>query len=670
MPESIPPAGRQLTTETLAARTLRMAVLRIALVAVSAGAVSYFANRSMIEDSVRKQLRLSAEQTLQRESLPFREIRELERNFLDDFEAGYADAANRRRLARDFDLIFYRHADGSYTQRPGLFEGGALPDGRRFPGMSATYAPDVPPDDDVKTRFALSYELSYKYGSSSKGRLFNFYGVVPEKGFPIFQSADIAQAFSYSGPEALRLEAFEFYSRGFGSPAQDTFFTRMYWDASNHAWMTTVATPDAPDAAGHHRMLACVDVLLDDLMQRVAHPAMQGAHSTLFLADEEGTLIYHPDLMEEIKRSEGRASIKSLGLKADYPLLAAAHGLSPGQVQLVENAGEIIAVGRLPETPGVLTIHYPRSLMQPAILQNLSIVIALGLLTLLVEIFLIRSVLQDQVARPLARLTRAARKVGIERLDESDLPVDARDEIGLLARDFARMDERVGEARGLLEAEVRERTAALEAANERLTALSLTDGLTGVANRRRFDEVLGSEWRRAQRSGAGLVLVMIDVDWFKPYNDHYGHQAGDACLRRVAELLTAHVHRAGDLLARYGGEEFALVIAADGMESICLHLRAMCEAVAQAALPHERSPFGCVTISMGMAATIPLEGAVVETLLRQADAALYRAKAQGRNQVCCYEPDALCVLGDAEQHSSEGVADADAAHQPARRSDG
>ncbi len=621
---------------SLANRTLRATALRIGMVAICAGAISYFVNQSTVEDSIRKQLLLSTQQTLQRESLPFREIRELERNFLDEFKTIYAAPGSKQRLVRDFEQIFYRHADGSYTQRPGLFEGKPLADGRRYAKMSATYAPDIPPSDDTKARFALAYELSHKFGSTAQGRLFNFYGVVPEKGFPIYQDADIAQAFSYSGPEALKLETYEFYSRGFSTPGNEPFFTRMYWDPSNNAWMTTVATPDVADASGKHRMLACVDVLLDELMRRIAHPAIEGSHSVLFLNDAEGTLIYHPEHMDEVKRSEGKASIQSLQLENEYPLLAASRHLAPGKVELIEADHEIIAIGLLPETPGVFSIHYPKSLMLPAILQNIAIVVVLGLVTLLVEIFILRSVLQNQVAQPLSRLIRATRLVGQagQKLGDSDLPTRSGDEIGDLARSFAHMAGRIEDAQRQLEAKVQERTVALEEANRKLTAMSATDELTGLPNRRRFNEALANEWRRAQRAGTPLALAMIDVDWFKNYNDRYGHQAGDECLHRVAHILETHLQRAGDLVARYGGEEFALIITADNAEHARNFAASLCAAVQAAGLPHDASPLGWVTVSIGLACARAGDVETPEALLKKADEALYRAKAQGRNRTC------------------------------------
>ena len=445
---------------SLTTRALRLAVIRIGLVSLAAGAISYYVNSSSIEREVTGQLLLSTEQSLQRESLPFREIKDLQQNFLMEFKETLSRPGMEATLVNDFRQIFYRHEDGSYTQRPQLFEGQPLADGRRFAGMSATYAPDIAPDENTQARFALSYLLSHKYGSSATGRLFNFYGVVPEKGFPIYQEADIAKVFTYSGPDTLELETYEFYARGFGTPANDTLFTRMYWDYSNNAWMTTVATADVADASGKHAILACVDVLLDDLMERIAKPAIQGAYSSLFIADGDGTLIYHPTAMEQVKSTAGEASIRSLKMAKDYPLLDAVAGLTPGQARIVQTEDNIVAMGFIPETPWVLAVHYPRTLMTPAIYDNLVIVVALGLLTLLVEIFILRSILQKQVALPLFRFVQATRLLGVgkTRLCPEHLPIQSEDEIGELARAFAKMAERVQDAQEHLELKVQELT--------------------------------------------------------------------------------------------------------------------------------------------------------------------------------------------------------------------
>lgn len=184
-----------------------------------------------------------------------------------------------------------------------------------------------------------------------------------------------------------------------------------------------------------------------------------------------------------------------------------------------------------------------------------------------------------------------------------------------------------------LEQRVQERTAQLQEVNRQLAEMSHTDGLTEIANRRRFDEVLANEWSRAERTGQPLAIALLDVDWFKKYNDHYGHVAGDECLRLVARVLTACVKRAGELVARIGGEEFAIVVPAAGEGGAKQIAQTICESVQAHAIPHQLSDFGRVTVSIGIVSMIPVQGASPSTLLELADQALYRAKSQGRNRV-------------------------------------
>ena len=187
----------------------------------------------------------------------------------------------------------------------------------------------------------------------------------------------------------------------------------------------------------------------------------------------------------------------------------------------------------------------------------------------------------------------------------------------------------------ILEMRVAERTAELQIANDKLETLSMTDSLTGIANRRRFDEVFKNEWFRAERQHQSLTLALLDVDWFKKYNDYYGHQMGDECLRNVAKILMAHACRASDLVARYGGEEFAFIVpATDGSKAFQLAQK-ICNDFKMLALPHETSTFGYVTVSIGIATVIPNKNLSPDILIKNADVALYRAKEQGRNRVVC-----------------------------------
>ena len=183
-----------------------------------------------------------------------------------------------------------------------------------------------------------------------------------------------------------------------------------------------------------------------------------------------------------------------------------------------------------------------------------------------------------------------------------------------------------------LEERVAQRTEELNALNRRLEALSMTDGLTGIANRRHFDGVLAEEWNRALRAGQPLALALLDVDWFKRYNDRYGHQAGDECLRRVAGVLGGSVGRSSDFVARYGGEEFAFIAPGLGGEEALRVAERVCRALHELDLPHQSSDYDRVTCSIGVAACVPSAEDSADALLQAADAALYRAKAAGRNR--------------------------------------
>ena len=175
-----------------------------------------------------------------------------------------------------------------------------------------------------------------------------------------------------------------------------------------------------------------------------------------------------------------------------------------------------------------------------------------------------------------------------------------------------------------------------KALQAQLAAEARTDGLTGVANRRAFDEALEREWRRAMRDGSALSLLILDIDHFKAFNDLNGHQVGDDCLRTVAQALAASVQRAGDLVARYGGEEFAVILpGTDGKDAATMAHR-LCAAVGALGLPHPATPLGHVTVSIGAATAMAAAGGSLkmpEGLLQSADHALYKAKSKGRNCV-------------------------------------
>lgn len=239
--------------------------------------------------------------------------------------------------------------------------------------------------------------------------------------------------------------------------------------------------------------------------------------------------------------------------------------------------------------------------------------------------------LERQVGRRLAGLSAVAARLGAgersARADESGL-----DEIAALGSAFNRMARDLTAHTADLEQLVAARTRALEEANARLGALATTDGLTGLKNRRAFEEQVTHLLEVARRTGRPLSLVVLDVDSFKAVNDTYGHQVGDVVLRGVASALR-NVGRASDVIARVGGEEFAVAMPDTGLQAACQGAERIRRAVAAARFP-EAVVFGDrgVTVSLGVAA-FPDQGADISQVFSVADRALYTAKRTGKDRV-------------------------------------
>lgn len=297
----------------------------------------------------------------------------------------------------------------------------------------------------------------------------------------------------------------------------------------------------------------------------------------------------------------------------------------------------------IPESDFMAQIHANNQMTLWLCLGSAILAIAIGILA------------ARWVTQPLVELNAAAKKIA-EGDWSQKIVMHRQDEMGQLAQSFNQMSEQLQQSfaemetlnqalasskntlatyNRSLETQIAERTEALEQANRELERLATTDSLTQLANRRRFDDYLRQEWSHALRSQSHLSLILCDVDYFKAYNDCYGHQMGDECLRQVAQAIRQALQRSTDLAARYGGEEFGIILPYSDLAGATRVAKAIQLEIQALQCPHARSEISsCLTISMGIASVIPQRSQSPVALLAAADAALYQAKTQGRDQYC------------------------------------
>jgi GGDEF domain-containing protein len=409
---------------------------------------------------------------------------------------------------------------------------------------------------------------------------------------------------------------------------------------------TLVTTLPRRDANG--AIDAVFTALLDlTWFGRIAGDVMAQPGSVALMVDGNGTLL---------ARHPSRESWAGRQFK-DHPLvravLASDEGLYTGES--FDGVRRIFGFVRIPDTSARFMVGLEESrILHRANRETWAAVLALGALTAL----LLTAIWfggERLLVQPIRALTRTAQRFG-------------RGEFGARASDGAWAAEFIPLASALddMAKQLAAREQDLHDSNSQLAELAKLDGLTGLMNRRTFNARLTDEWNTSHKLRQSVALILLDVDHFKRFNDRYGHSKGDACLRMMAGVLNASVRggfdappsfavsmppsfrlmagRHADVAARYGGEEFALLLPGATEEGAVQVAERLRQAVCELRVPHDDSPTGYVTISLGIAARVPDDGASPQELIDAADAALYAAKRRGRNTAVAYEAIRLSLV--------------------------
>ncbi|MBD2463774.1 diguanylate cyclase [Oscillatoria sp. FACHB-1407] len=408
----------------------------------------------------------------------------------------------------------------------------------------------------------------------------------------------------------------------------------------------TAAIPVYNRENGQLSAVCATDIILSEELNHFLRNLEIGQSGIAFIAEPDSSLIASSTI-EPITLGRGENTELLPGNQSSNPLIrAATHYLSDRfggfsnisttqATFMLEDKRQFLEVVRFNDGHGldwIVVLVIPESDFMEQIHENTRMTLLSCVVALLVAI-LIGLITTQWLTRPLLQLNTTAKEIAQGKW-EKVVELERTDEIGELSRAFASMVYQLRAAFTNLEERVEERTTELIRLNQELHRLAQVDGLTQIANRRQFDVYLDKEWQRSIREQQPLTLILCDVDYFKRYNDTYGHQAGDRCLQKIAHMLTQTVKRPADLVARYGGEEFAIILP-NTDENGAIYVAHKIQMALQALqIPHQSSEKGYITISMGMATMTPITGEIYQSLILSADRALYLAKAEGRDQFC------------------------------------
>jgi diguanylate cyclase (GGDEF)-like protein len=617
---------------SLIRQTLQSVVVWLSVVTLVAAMLAYREVTQQQQQQALTDLEQMVDARIAASALLFEQARRATQAFSDTFVTRYRQ---KPPISDAFELRFQRDNAGALRSRAALFDGKWL-DNRHYQHVSGFLSNRAPAlTAELRQRLTATLDVLAELGPGLIGSFANVHVSLPENALLMYGPGDPWGLNARADLDMVNLSTIAATLKQ-NNPERHPVWSPLYFDATAEQWVITYQKPF--DLDQQHLITPSIDIRLNQLIDDML--ATQRPDDIKMIVHADGQIIAHPALSTRAQSSEQERQ----NLFANHPGLADVVAAvnkaneSSESIELLSQNGQFFAVGkRMQGPPWWLVATTPRARVIAEANITAIGVLSFGLFLMLLAFTSVALVLRRRVAQPIRQLDLASQKIAAGHYasvagGEQTLP-RPNNEIARLSDAFLSMAERIRDHEQMLRDEVSARTAELETANQRLARLSQHDSLTDLLNRRRFDEDLELAVEQARERDEPFCLLMVDIDHFKQFNDHFGHQAGDRALQKIAACLAGRM-RGQDRVYRYGGEELAVLLhKVDHQEGEAIGQRLL-QAIRDLGLPLPPPNQGVVSASMGLAQcqAAPTSDSP-DTLLKRADTALYAAKAAGRDQL-------------------------------------